>query len=240
MNHVTRYFGRILLALRPDLVDADGMDMGPGRRLLVASALLAAALLGAGPLAALAVPPDPPPCSGGDGNPDDGRGQDGRTCETTTTTTTASTTTTTTVATTTTTTTVAGGGIPPDAGTAPGTAVATAPDRGLKAMDMEAMAPSLAAAVSIVPKMGESSAGAVVLPETLSVRLDHLLGPAVPPALADAVVSPIVVLQALVVAMTSSSQSLLVPGVVLLLGLGLPGRRRRHPDRALIPAETPH
>jgi hypothetical protein len=96
------------------------------------------------------------------------------------------------------------------------------------------MPPSLAGAVVIVTKMGEVPATAAAeIPESFSVRIDHLLGPVVPPALADAVVSPIVVLQALVAAMTSSSESLVVPGVVLLLGAGLPRRKRPSPDHAL-------
>jgi len=160
---------------------------------------------------------------------------------TTTTTSAPTTTTTLPVTTTSTTTTVPSGATNPAGGvggSGPGAAAAT--PHGLGAIDLSAMPSSLVGALAIVDKMGDAAATtSPEMPESLSVRLDHILGPAVPPALADAVVSPIVVLQALVAAMTSSSQSLIVPGVVLLLGVGLPGRRRRHPDRALTLTATP-
>ena len=102
-------------------------------------------------------------------------------------------------------------------------------------IDLAVMPPTLAGAVVIVAKMGDVPAlPAAEIPESFSVRIDHLLSPVVPPALADAVVSPIVVLHALVAAMTSSSESLIVPGVVVLLGAGLPRRKRPSPDPALI------
>jgi hypothetical protein len=141
----------------------------------------------------------------------------------------------------TTTTTVPSVATPPaegDDGSSPGAAAAT--PHGLGAIDLADMPTSLVGALAMVDKMDDAAVTThPEMPETLSVRLDHLLGPAVPPALAEAVVSPIVVLQALVAAMTSSSQSLIVPGVVLLLGVGLPGRRRRNPDRALISTALP-
>lgn len=68
----------------------------------------------------------------------------------------------------------------------------------------------------------------------IAAPIHRLLGPVAPPALVDAVASPLVILQALVVALTSSSQSLIVPGVALLLGLGA-RRRRTVSDLALSP-----
>lgn len=161
---------------------------------------------------------------------------------TTTTTTSDSTTTTTLPASTTTTTTTLASTTPPSAGGGSGTGpgAAAASPRGLGSVDRSDLPTSLVGALAIVDRVDQARpAASPEAVETLSVRLDHLLGPAVPPALADAVVSPIVVLQALVAAMTSSSQSLIVPGAVLLLGLGLPGKRRRHFHRALISATAP-
>jgi len=152
------------------------------------------------------------------------------------TTTTVATTTTTTVVATTTTTTVPSATTPPGGGDDGGDPVASpVVPHGLGAIDPAELPGSLVGALAIVNKMDDAVAESEPrMAESLSVRLDHLLGPAVPPVLADAVVSPIVVVQALVAAMTSSSQSLIVPGVVVLLGVGLPRRRRRNPDHALI------
>ncbi|MBI5157220.1 MAG: hypothetical protein HZA58_04315 [Acidimicrobiia bacterium] len=163
--------------------------------------------------------------------------------DTTTTTSGPPTTTTTTLpaTTTTTSTTVASTTTPPaGGGSGAGPGAATAVPRGLGSIDRSELPTSLVGALAIVDKVDQAMpATSPQVPETLSVRLDHLLGPAVPPALADAVVSPIVVLQALVAAMTSSSQSLIVPGAVLLLVVGVPGKRRRHFHHALISATTP-
>ena len=147
-----------------------------------------------------------------------------------TTTTTAPGATTTTTTTAGTTTTAAGGAAsrPSDPGT-PGAVVTLPAPAGLHGVDMHGMNSSLAGAVMIIAKSGDTAPGATDMPDTasgLSVSINRLLGPVAPPALVDAVASPLVVLEALVAAVTSSSQALIIPGIVLLVGFGIPGRRR--------------
>jgi hypothetical protein len=104
---------------------------------------------------------------------------------------------------------------------------------------MAGMDASLAGAVMIVAKAGDTALEPGDMPEAaggLSVSINRLLGPVAPPALVDAVTSPLVMLEALVAAMTSSSQSLIVPGIVLLVGVGVPGRRRRGAGATANPA----
>jgi hypothetical protein len=62
---------------------------------------------------------------------------------------------------------------------------------------------------------------------TMSDGLRHLLLPVLPPAVVDVVLSPLVIFDALLEALVSSGQALIVPGVAFLLGFGVPGIRRR-------------
>jgi hypothetical protein len=62
---------------------------------------------------------------------------------------------------------------------------------------------------------------------TMSDGLRHLLSPVLPPAVVDVVLSPLVIFDALLEALVSSGQALIVPGVAFLLGFGVPGIRRR-------------
>jgi len=146
-------------------------------------------------------------------------------------TTTVPTTTTTTVAATTTSTTsttlatITGVPIEP---AAPGGVASPDPGAGsgLLNFDTTGMAPSLAGAVMIVGNAGDTPFEPADMPDqptNVSVSINHLLGPVAPPALVDAVASPLVVLEALVAAMTSSSQSLIVPGIVLLVSFAVSG-----------------
>ena len=53
------------------------------------------------------------------------------------------------------------------------------------------------------------------------------LDPVLPPALTDAVMAPLIVGEALLAALISSSQSMIIPGVALLLSLIVPAGRNR-------------
>ena len=166
---------------------------------------------------------------------------DGDECTSTTSTTTTSATSTTVAATTTTastpattSTTVAGDddGVPPPS-TPGSTPAGTAPSgsQGLEALDMELLSPAMAGVVALL--MGQpdddqsddaahrDGAG------TMSDGMYHLLAPVLPPAVVDAVLSPLVILDALLEALVSSGQALIVPGVAFFLGFGVPGIRRR-------------
>jgi len=177
------------------------------------------------------------PGNGGCGNGNGIGNQD----KCTTTTTVASTTTTTTAASTTTrpppaTTTVP---TPPDdgddrgePGAAPGEPEPPAPVPGLGSLDMSGMSNSMAGAVEMI--MGANSEpGDAAIEENpdgvgmMSDRAYAILSPVLPPALVDAVSSPLVIVEALLGALTSSGQALIVPGIAFLFGFGIPSIRRR-------------
>lgn len=61
----------------------------------------------------------------------------------------------------------------------------------------------------------------------MSDGFHDLLAPVLPPALVDAAASPLVIVDALYDAFTSSGQALIVPGIAFLFGFGVPGLRRR-------------
>lgn len=181
------------------------------------------------------------PGNGGCGN-GNGIGNEEK-CATTTTTTTAPSTTTTSSTTTTvasTTTTAASTTTtrlpttttdprPPDdgdnggePGAAPGEPEPPAPATGLRSLDPSGMSNAMAGAVEMMigsndePGMAMMSDGAY-----------DILSPVLPPALVDAVSSPFVIVDALLGALTSSGQALIVPGIALLFGFGIPSLRRR-------------
>jgi hypothetical protein len=64
-------------------------------------------------------------------------------------------------------------------------------------------------------------------PPGLSGDLVAALAPVMPPAFVDAVTSPIVILEALLEAMASSGQALVIPFLAAGIGFFLPGLRRR-------------
>jgi hypothetical protein len=166
---------------------------------------------------------------------------DGDECTSTTSTTTTSTTSTTVAATTTTastsattSTTVAGDddGVPPPS-TPGSTPAGTAPSgsQGLEALDMELLSPAMAGVVALLMGQpgddGSDDAAHRDGAGTMSDGMYHLLAPVLPPAVVDAVLSPLVILDALLEALISSGQALIVPGVAFFLGFGVPGIRRR-------------
>lgn len=114
-----------------------------------------------------------------------------------------------------------GGSTPP-----PATTTTTAPI-GLGAVDMTGMEPALAGAVKMVHGPEQDTPAPGPGAATMATRVERLLGPVAPPALVDAVASPLVIFEALIDALTSSGQALIVPGIAFLVGLGLPGTRRR-------------
>jgi hypothetical protein len=68
-----------------------------------------------------------------------------------------------------------------------------------------------------------------VAPQTaVSSSVIHTLAPVLPPALTAVVTSPIVVLEALIDAMASSGQALVIPFIAGLLGFFTPGVRRKY------------
>jgi hypothetical protein len=73
-----------------------------------------------------------------------------------------------------------------------------------------------------------------VAPETpafegqgLSGGIVSILAPVLPPAFVDAVTSPVVIFEALLEAMLSSGQALIIPFFAGAIGFFLPGLRRR-------------
>ncbi len=72
----------------------------------------------------------------------------------------------------------------------------------------------------------------------LSGALTRALGPVLPPAVTDAFLAPLVIGEALLAALLSSSQSMILPGVFLLASLVAPGSRTRW-RRWIQPIELP-
>jgi len=186
------------------------------------------------------------PCDGNGGG-NGGVGQGGGTCATTTTTTTPVTTsttegtttttqgtTTTTQGTTTTTqgtTTTTQGTTTTTTGSGPG-GPADPPATGLAAIDTTVMPRSVAGAVGlmtsrevVMPVMTPEPAAGII-----SRGLERVLSPVLPPEVVRVVASPVVIFEALVEALASSGQALIIPGIAFLFGFGVPGVRRRVDD----------
>lgn len=64
-------------------------------------------------------------------------------------------------------------------------------------------------------------------PTGLSGNLVTALSPVMPPAFVDALSSPVVIFEALLEAMASSGQALVIPFIAAGIGFFLPGMRRR-------------
>jgi hypothetical protein len=113
----------------------------------------------------------------------------------------------------------------------PGQPPAVTPRPGLSGFNTALMAPQMAGAVEMLKNRDDGATDIESEPELssgmMSEGLNDLLSPVLPPGLVDAVVSPLVILDALYEAFTSSGQALIVPGIAFLFGFGMPGLRRR-------------
>lgn len=117
-------------------------------------------------------------------------------------------------------------------GTPPvGTPPVGTPPVGLTGFDTASMAPQMAGAVLMLEGRDDETVDdepvAEVAAGPMSEGFHDLLSPVLPPALVDAVASPLVIMDALYDAFTSSGQALIVPGIAFLFGFGVPGIRRR-------------
>ncbi|MEX0827288.1 MAG: hypothetical protein WD184_11115 [Acidimicrobiia bacterium] len=120
----------------------------------------------------------------------------------------------------------------PPVGTPPvGTPPVGTPPVGLSGFNTAAMAPQMAGAVKMLEGRDDEAVDdepvADVAAGPMSGGFHDLLSPVLPPALVDAVASPLVIMDALYDAFTSSGQALIVPGIAFLFGFGVPGIRRR-------------
>jgi hypothetical protein len=101
------------------------------------------------------------------------------------------------------------------------------PATGLGSLDMDDMSSSMAGAVVMIkagdempledPDMDETGMG------MMSDGFYDILSPVLPPAVVDAVSSPLVIVDALLGALASSGQALIVPAIAFLFGFGVPG-----------------
>jgi hypothetical protein len=92
------------------------------------------------------------------------------------------------------------------------------------------MAPRMAGAVEMLKNRNGNSVdepAGDVSTGVMSDGVHNLLSPVLPPALVEAVASPLVIVDALYDAFRSSGQALIVPGIAFLFGFGVPGLRRR-------------
>ncbi len=106
---------------------------------------------------------------------------------------------------------------------------------GLGALDPETLPAHVGAAVAMF-EAGDAASGAdfpdpvVPAPGPLSSRVVQVLSPALPPPLTDAVAAPFVVAEALVKAMASSGQALVLPVLAAVGALLTPRRRDPYAD----------
>ena len=117
-------------------------------------------------------------------------------------------------------------------GAAPGEPEPPAPAPGLGSLDMSGMSNSMAGAVEMIMGANDEPGDAAIEENPdgvgmMSGRAYAILSPVLPPALVDAVSSPLVIVDALLGALTSSGQALIVPGIAFLFGVGIPSIRRR-------------
>ncbi|MFH1105349.1 MAG: hypothetical protein V1757_10485 [Actinomycetota bacterium] len=109
---------------------------------------------------------------------------------------------------------------------------ANPPATGLAAIDTTVMPRSVAGAVGlmtsrevVMPVMTPEPAAGII-----SRGLERVLSPVLPPEVVRVVASPVVIFEALVEALASSGQALIIPGIAFLFGFGVPGVRRRVDD----------
>ena len=91
------------------------------------------------------------------------------------------------------------------------------------AVDLEALEVDLGAAVIL---MDVEMAPAVPGAAPAGTRFERL-SESLPPGVGDVVAAPVVIFEVLFEALASTSQSLIVPGIAMLIGMGLPAVRRR-------------
>jgi hypothetical protein len=102
---------------------------------------------------------------------------------------------------------------------------------GFASVDLDHLPTHLSAAVMMFDQ-DEGAASPLAVPVTaqngVSGNVIHTLAPVLPPALRSVVTSPIVVFEALIDAMASSGQALVIPLFAALFGFFSPSLRRRH------------
>jgi hypothetical protein len=91
-------------------------------------------------------------------------------------------------------------------------------------VDLGALEADLGAAVML---MDAAAAPQVEADDPLQTRFEHL-SESLPPGVGDFVAAPIVIFEVLFEALASTSQSLIIPGIAMLIGMALPAARRRH------------